>query len=101
MATDQQRNGEAAQRALQDVEFAKAVLEGRENYPEVRQAIMEDLATSDNDEVKGFALNPSTTSSLSSARALDTYIQGGPKPGGMHLVELINKAGIRARPDPW
>jgi hypothetical protein len=102
MATDPQRTAEAARRALEDANFAKAVLEGRENYPEVRQAIIADLSTSNDEEVKAYSLNFASASPVSSARALDTYIQNGPKPGGMNLVELINKANIRGmEPKPW
>jgi hypothetical protein len=104
MASDPQRTAEAAKRALEDAEFAKAVLEGRENYPEVRQAILDELSSSDNEEVKGFALNPTARTS-SASRALDTYISTGPKPGGTQLVELINKSNIanlaNMAPKPW
>jgi hypothetical protein len=99
---DPERTAEAARRALEDANFAKAVLDGRENYPEVKQAIIADLSTSSDDEVKAYSLNFGTANPVSSARALDTYIQNGPKPGGMNLVELINKASLRGmEPKPW
>ncbi len=45
----------AAKRAMEDKAFAQAVLDGKEDYPEVREAILADIAH--NSEVSGF-LNP-------------------------------------------
>jgi len=51
---------EAAQRCLDDHDFARSVLDGTEDYPEVRAALLADLGAASNDgdaEVEGF-LNP-------------------------------------------
>jgi hypothetical protein len=90
--------GEAASRALRDPEFAKAIVEGREDYPEVRQAILEELANANQgQDVQGFMANPTLAS-----QTLSTYIASGPKPGGTLLINLVNRSGLRApAPDAW
>jgi hypothetical protein len=45
----------AAQRALADIDFAQAIVDGKEDYPEVHQAILADVV--DLTEVSGY-LNP-------------------------------------------
>ena len=91
----------AAKRALEDPNFAQEVLEGKQEYPEVRQAILEELAASNNEEVQGFAMSPPQRQ----VTALRTYVQTGAKPGGMRLVNLANRnivdIGRRANPMPW
>ena len=49
---------EAAQRSIEDATFAQSVLDGTEDYPEVRTAILADLqALAEEADVQGF-LNP-------------------------------------------
>jgi len=98
MATDAQRTGEAAKRALEDATFAQEVLEGKQDYPEVRQAIIQELATANNQQdVQGFA---ASLSGPQSAQFLQSYIATGPKPGGMSLANLVQRAGLAAA-KPW
>ena len=99
MATDPQRTAEAANRALQDPAFAQEILEGKQDYPEVKQALLEELAEANQEEVQGFSVgfNPAQSSQL-----LQSYITSGPKPGGVRLVQLVNRTGLRAPlADPW
>ena len=97
MATDAQRTGEAAKRALEDQAFAQEILDGKQDYPEVRQAIIQELASANNQQdVQGFAASLGGQSS----QFLQSYIVSGPKPGGLALVDLVNRARIAA-PKPW
>ncbi len=76
----------AAHRVLGDVEYGQAVLDGREDLPELRAAILADLATPSGMSVEEFERlhrpveNPSV---------LLDYVQNGPKPGGMNVYRLI------------
>jgi hypothetical protein len=92
---------EAAKRALEDADFAQEVLEGKQDYPEVRQAIIEELAAANNQEVEGFAAVPVQRQTT----ALRSYIQSGPKPGGVRLANLASRniadIGRIAAPKPW
>jgi hypothetical protein len=80
---------QAAERALQDPAFAQEVIEGKQDYPEVRQAILEELAEANNQDVAGY----SAISTQQQAAALNKYIQTGPKPGGVKLFNLATSAG--------
>src|SRR5438552_633206 len=99
MATDAQRSGEAAKRALEDPAFAQEVLEGKQDYPEVKQAILQELASANQQDVQGFAASVSPTQA---SQLFRSYLDSGPKPGGMRLVQLVTRTGLSApRPDPW
>jgi hypothetical protein len=87
---------QAAQRALQDRAFAQEILEGKQDYPEVRQAILEELAQANNQDVEGYTIVPVQQQTL----ALNSYIQSGPKPGGQRLFQLATRAGLPLM-DPW
>jgi hypothetical protein len=87
---------QAAERALQDPAFAQEIIEGKQDYPEVRQAILEELAVANDEEVSGYA----TVSTAQQSAALTKYIQTGPKPGGQQLVNLAARAGLPLM-DPW
>lgn len=81
---------QAAQRALQDRAFAQEILEGKQDYPEVRRVILEELAEANNQEVEGYARISTQQQTL----ALNSYVQSGPKPGGQRLFQLANRAGL-------
>ena len=52
-------SADAARRCTEDPDFAQAVLDGTEHYPDVRTALLADIAEAeaDDDEVQGY-LNP-------------------------------------------
>jgi len=82
--SDPQSTAQIAARALEDQSFAERILTGQENYPEVRAAMLKDLAESTGQDVRGF--------DTASPELLARYIQTGPKPGGQTLAGLANFA---------
>ncbi|MEO7261939.1 MAG: hypothetical protein ABI047_11900 [Jatrophihabitantaceae bacterium] len=76
----------AAHRVLGDLDFGQAVLEGREDYPELRAAILADLAGPSGLSVSAFTRlhDPSANPEV-----LRDYVENGPKPGGMNVYRLI------------
>jgi hypothetical protein len=79
----------AAHRVLGDLDFAQAILEGREKYPEIRTAILADLAAAAQMPVDEYerVMMPSAD-----ATVLQHYVENGPKPGGMSVYEFIERA---------
>jgi hypothetical protein len=91
---DQKEIAAAAARALKDATFAQEILEGKHNYPEVREAILKDLEAGIKDAMLKSATSPEqfdflqTFNPALNPRLLKSYIQTGPKPGGVNLGRL-------------
>ena len=79
----------AAHRVLGDLDFAQAILEGREEYPELRAAILADLAAAAQMPVDEFER---VTMPSADASVLQDYVENGPKPGGMSVYQFIENA---------
>jgi hypothetical protein len=85
---DSREIAQMASRALNDPEFARQILEGNPDYPEVREAILKDLAEGHGQsDVQGFY---QTLQGLNTYQLLQGYIVAGPKPGGNYLSALAN-----------
>jgi len=97
MAKDPQQTAQAAAQALKNPSFAQEVLEGKQDYPEVRDAILKDLAAANNQEVQAFVQGSNPTGN---PQVLQNYIQNGPKPGGTSIADLAARSGA-PRPDCW
>lgn len=79
----------AAHRVLGDLDFAQAILERKEDYPQLRAAILADLAEAAGMPVEEFdrVKRPATDPGV-----LADYVENGPKPGGMTVHRIIETA---------
>ncbi len=80
---------QVANRVFEDASFAQQILAGKEDYPEIRDAILADLAEARRLEVDELVR---TADPARNHQVLADYIKDGPKPGGMHVQHIIDRA---------
>lgn len=79
----------AGERVFEDATFAQRILEGTEDFPEIKDAILADLAEARSQNVEDLIR---TTNPAKDPKVLLDYIENGPKPGGMRVQHLIDQA---------
>jgi hypothetical protein len=80
---------QAGMRVFEDSSFAQRILENKEDHPRLRDAILADLAEAHDADVDVFL---ETADPARNPQVLLDYIERGPKPGGMHVQDLIDHA---------
>jgi hypothetical protein len=86
---DIQKIAQAASRACEDPAFAQEILEEKQNYPEVRAAILKDLAESNATVVQGLD-RPGDPAE--SAKILQDYLRTGGRLAGSNVARLSERA---------
>jgi hypothetical protein len=86
---DIQKIAQAASRACEDPAFAWEILEGREDYPEVREAILNDLAEANHVDVGQLVLQDGPTNAPG---GLQDFLRNGGRLAGTNVARLSERA---------
>jgi hypothetical protein len=89
MGQDPRGIAQAGNHVFEDAGFAQEILRGEHDYPEIRDAILADLAEFHQQTVADLVR---TADPAGNPQVLLNYIQNGPKPGGMRVQNLIDQA---------
>jgi len=85
---DIQKIAQAASRACEDPVFAWEILEEKQDYPEVREAILKDLAEANQVDVQ--QLTPGDR--VESPDILQDYLRNGGRLAGSNVARLSERA---------
>jgi hypothetical protein len=86
---DIQKIAQAASRACEDPTFARDILEEKQDYPEVRAAILKDLAEANLADVQGL---DRPGDGAEGASVLQEYLQNGGRLAGSNVARLSERA---------
>jgi len=86
---DIQKIAQAASRACEDPAFAWEIFEGREDYPEVREAILSDLAETNQVDVGSLA---GRDDAASGSGGLQDFLRNGGRLAGTNVARLSERA---------
>jgi hypothetical protein len=86
---DIQKIAQAASRACEDPAFAREILEEKQDYPEVRAAILKDLAESNVEDIQPL---DRLGDQAEGAKILQDYLQNGGRLAGSNVARLSERA---------